>query len=100
MERLFNSRGKHIANFSNGQLYSPRGQNIGHLLDERGIFIDMHGYYLGEIVADDRLMRRRNSPYKNMNFGNRGNHGNIGNHGNPGNRGAIGRIAGYEDVEL
>lgn len=100
MERLFNSRGKHIANFSNGQLYSPHGQNIGHLLDDRGIFIDMHGHYLGEIVASDRLMRKRNSPYKNMNFGNRGNHGNIGNHGNPGNRGAIGRIAGYEDVEL
>ena len=98
MKYLFNSRGKHIANEVNGQLHTPRGKNIGHYLEKEEIFINMRGRYLGEIVSRDRLMRRRNSPYKSVNFGVYGNYGNAGNYGNPGNHGSIGRPAGYEDI--
>ena len=98
MERLFDSKGKHIANFAGGKLHSPRGSNIGHFLDGQRIFIDMRGRYLGEIVNGNRLLYRVNSPHRSINYGKYGNYGNIGNHGNPGRIGSIGRIAGYEDI--
>lgn len=99
MEYLFNSRGQHIANFVNGQLHAPIGQNIGHYMDSANIFIDMSGRYLGEIVQGNRLMYNRSSPHKNTNYGNYGNYGNVGNYGNPGNHGSIGMIGGYQDIE-
>jgi hypothetical protein len=98
MKYLFDSHGHHIANLVGEQLHAPRGQNIGHLMAQENIFIDMHGRYLGEIVYDDRLLYNQSSPYRSTNFGNYGNYGNIGNYGNPGNTGAIGRIAGYTDL--
>lgn len=99
MRFLFNSRGKHIANLVNGQLHSPRGKNIGHLMQNHGIFIDMRGKYLGEIVLSDRLMYQRGSPHRGVSYGSYGNYGNVGNYGNPGNHGSIGTLAGYADVE-
>src|SRR6476660_7756319 len=99
MTFLFNSKGKHIANFGNKQLYAPTGKNIGHYLERQQIFIDMHGKYLGEIVHNNRLMFNRSSGYGSVNFGSFGNYGSIGNYGNPGNHGSIGIIAGYQDVE-
>ncbi|WP_166627312.1 hypothetical protein [Jeotgalicoccus sp. S0W5] len=98
MEYLFNSKGKHIANFVGNQLHSPKGKNIGHYLKKDGVFIDMKGKYLGEIVQKNRLMSQRNSPYKNINYGRYGNYGNIGNYGNPGNYGSIGNVPGYDDI--
>lgn len=100
MQFLFDSSGKHIANFVNGQLHAPAGKNIGHFLSNEGIFIDMSGRYLGEIVHKNRLMYNLNSPYRSMNFGIYGNYGNVGNYGNPGNYGSIGTIGGYRNVEL
>lgn len=100
MQFLFDSKGKHIANFVNGQLHAPTGQNIGHYMKNEKIFIDMSGKYLGEIVMTDRLMYNRSSSYRSVNFGSYGNYGNVGNYGNPGNHGAIGTIAGYQDVNL
>jgi hypothetical protein len=98
MEYLFNSKGQHIANFVNGQLHAPNGPNIGHHMESQGIFIDMHGRYLGEIVSENRLLFRRNSPHRSANYGNYGNYGNVGNYGNPGNHGSIGIPSGFEDV--
>lgn len=100
MKFLFNSSGKHIANLVNGQLHAPTGKNIGHFLPNKGIFIDMSGRYLGEIVHENRLMYNLNSPYRSMNFGRYGNYGNVGNYGNPGNYGSIGMIGGYRNVEF
>lgn len=97
MTFLFDSHGKHIANFVRKQLHAPTGQNIGHYLERQDIFIDMSGQYLGEIVQKNRLMYNRQSPYRSVNFGNHGNYGNVGNYGNPGNHGSIG-IGGYEDI--
>jgi hypothetical protein len=96
--RLFNSRGAHIANFVRGQLHAPTGENIGHYLDRHGIFIDMRGRYLGEIVAEKRLLQKSTSPHHNVNYGVYGNYGNIGNYGNPGNHGTIGMPSGFVDV--
>jgi hypothetical protein len=98
MEYLFNSKGQHIANFVNGHLHSPQGQNIGHFLEREGIFIDMRGRYLGEIVQGNRLMRSRNSVHRSVNYGSYGNIGSVGSYGSPGNYGSIGTISGFEDV--
>lgn len=98
MQYLFDSQGRHIANFVNGQLHALTGQNIGHFLEGQSIFIDMHGRYLGEIVAKNRLLYRPNSPHRSINYGNYGNYGNVGNYGNPGNYGSIGTVAGFEDI--
>lgn len=98
MQYLFDSQGRNIANFVNGQLHAPTGQNIGHYLQGQSIFIDMRGRYLGEIVFKNRLMYRQSSPHRSVNYGNYGNYGNVGNYGNPGNYGSIGRPAGFADV--
>lgn len=99
MEYLFNSKGKHIANFVNGHLYAPTGNNVGHYIESGGIFINMNGRYLGEIVQKNRLMYKRTSPYKSTNYGNRGSYGSVGNYGSPGSRGSIGTLSGYIDIE-
>ena len=93
MKYLFNSHGQHIANLIENQLHAPSGRNVGHLLIDQGILIDMKGRYLGEIVLENRLMYNRSSGYRATHFG------NYGNYGKPGNVGSIGSIAGYADVE-
>lgn len=98
MKYLFDSRGRHIANFVNGQLHATNGPNIGHYLEDQGIFIDMSGRYLGEILYENRLLYRNNSPHRSVNYGNYGNYGNVGNYGNPGNSGSIGSVGGFSDV--
>ncbi|MGN4805960.1 hypothetical protein [Bacillus cereus group sp. MYBK214-1] len=100
MEFLFNSKGEHIANFVNGQLHAPSGENIGHYRENEKIFIDMNGYYLGEVMYGNRLFHNNYSSYKNINFGIYGNYGNVGNYGNPGNYGSIGLMGGYEDISF
>lgn len=100
MEYLFNSNGKHIANFVNGQLHSTRGENIGHYLEQYEIFIDMNGRYLGEIVYKDRLMYNQSSQHEYLNYGNYGDYGNVGDYGDPGNYGSIGIVPGYIDIDI
>jgi len=100
MKFLFDSKGKNIANEVNGRLHSTSGKNIGHFVTPQNIFIDMKGYYLGEVISGNRLMYRINSPYKNICFGSYGNVGSVGNFGNPGNNGSIGVISGFKDLEI
>ena len=100
MKFLFDSRGKHIANFVNGQLHSPSGSNIGHFVEQHGIFIDMLGRYLGEIVRENRLMYNRSSGHDSANYGAYGDFGSVGSFGDPGSVGSIGTIGGYEDIPL
>lgn len=99
MVDLHDSYGKHIANFVNGQLYDIHGRNIGRYLPDKGIFIDMHGCYLGEIVDGKRLLYKNNSPYKSICYGSYGNCGDIGSYGNYGNIGSC-FYAGYLDVKI
>jgi len=98
MKYLFNSKGKHIANESRGQLHSTSGKNFGHYLDNHKFFIDMNGRYLGELYDGNRLLHRLGNGYENVSFGNYGNYGNIGSFGNPGNIGNAGMPAGYKDI--
>lgn len=95
---LFDSSGRHIANFIDHQLYAPTGKNVGHYLQDQQIFIDMGGRYLGEIVSDNRLLQMVNSPHRSTNFGRYGSYGSAGNYGNPGRYGGIGMLAGYKDI--
>lgn len=96
---LHDSHGKHVANFVNGQLHDTHGRNIGHFLEREGIFIDMNGRYLGEIVDKKRLLYRNNSPYKFVSFGIYGNYGNVGNYGNYGNIGSC-FYGGFSDMTI
>ena len=100
MKYLFDSKGQHIANEVNKQLHSITGNNIGHFLLDYNFFIDMNGYYLGEIILENRLMYHTNNGYKSICLGNYGNYGNVGNYGNPGNYGSFGIISDYKDVEI
>lgn len=52
---LHDSHGRHIANFVSGQLHDVQGRNIGHYLENEGIFINMQGYYFYQIVDKRRL---------------------------------------------
>ncbi len=99
MTRLFDSRGRHIANERGGRLYAPSGSNIGRFIENANIFVDLNGRYLGEIVRGNRLLERTSSGSRSTNFGNAGSTGNIGNHGNPGNVGSIGSIGGFRDID-
>ena len=98
IEYLFDSKGCHIANFINDQLYAPTGENIGHYLEKEKIFIDFKGHYVGEIVLDNRLMYNRASPYKSKKFVRYGDSGNVGSYG----RAKVLRkscvVYGYDDV--
>lgn len=96
--RLYDSKGRHIANSINGQLHAPNGKNIGHYLEQMNIFINMRGKYLGEIYNGNRLIYNRNSPYRSTNFGNYGNYGNAGNYGNLGKIGMTSLPGGCEDI--
>jgi len=99
MEYLFDSSGQHIANLVNNQLHAPTGKNIGHFMENYGIFIDMNGRYLGEIVQNNRLMYNHFSPHLNSNYGSYGDYGDVGDYGNPGNPGSIGSIEGYKNID-
>src|SRR5262249_49092513 len=78
MKFLMDSRGEYIGSVIDRRLYSPAGDNIGHYLPELHIFIDQSGRYLGEIVADDRLMFGVASPHQAVGFAVGGNYGSIG----------------------
>ena len=81
MEYLFDSKDWHVATFFNGQLYAPMGQNVGHYLEAEGIFINMNGHYLSGIILDNRLLYKRASPYKSVNFGRCGDYGDVISYG-------------------
>jgi hypothetical protein len=99
MRFLFDSRGRHVANEVDGHLHSPTGKNIGHLLTKLGVFVDLEGRYLGEIVRANRLMENNKSPHRETAFSVNGDYGHAGNYGSPGSPGSVGRVAGHADVK-
>ena len=99
MRYLFDSRGRHIANEVNGRLHSPTGRNVGHLMAKLGVFVDLQGRYLGEVVRSNRLMENHRSPHRETAFSCNGDYGDAGNYGCPGSPGSVGKVAGHCDVE-
>ncbi|MFQ3871525.1 hypothetical protein ABLV94_13150 [Staphylococcus sp. Mo2-7] len=100
MKYLFDSKGNHIANVINDNLFSVKGINIGHCVTDLNIFIDIYGKYIGEIIYEDRLMYNKSSPFKNKKFGIYGETSNGGIYGIPRGRHSIGNITGYTDTNL
>lgn len=98
MNFLFDSQGRHLANAVDGQLHAPTGENIGHFVEADGIYVDMLGQYLGEVVLENRLLSKKTSPLRFTNYGELGDFGNAGNFGDPGEAGTIGIPSEYEDV--
>jgi len=100
---LFNGEGTHIANVVKGQLYLPDGAHVGSYQEEKKIFVDLSGHYLGELLYGNRLLCNQFSPYRHERYvpGDKYNElSNIGNYGDPGKESSIGTIDGYEDVVL
>ena len=91
---LYDSRGKPIAFVSGGNVFSRSGRFLGRLEGNEV----WHGTYIGEIVHEDRLLRRTGKA--RVRRGTPGTPGTPGIPGSPGSRGAIGLPAGYRDIEL
>jgi hypothetical protein len=98
MQFLFDSQGRHVANEVSGRLHSPAGKNVGHFESAAGVFVDLDGRYLGEVVRANRLMENRKSPHREAAFCVYGDYGDAGNFGSPGPKGSVGKVAGHADV--
>jgi hypothetical protein len=72
---LYNSKGRHIATEYHGLIYTPEGRFVGRWSDELGVFLDKQGWYLGEMIEDNRLARYTLWEYRQVNFGTRGSDG-------------------------
>ena len=100
MQFLFDSRGRHIANEVSGRLHAPAGQHVGHFMATLGVFVDLQGHYLGEIVRANRLMVKSRSPHRTADFCVYGDYGTAGSFGTPTSPGKVGAIAGHADVPV
>jgi len=91
---LFSSRGEPIAFISRDNVFSRQGRFVGKR-DGNEVW---SGHYIGEIVTDDRFLRKHGKG--SVLRGLPGLPGLPGLQGLPGLRGAIGISAGYSDVKL
>jgi hypothetical protein len=66
---LYNSMGEHVATEYEGNIYLPEGRHLGWWNDGLSVYLDRKGYYLGEIVDDDRFARNQMFQFSHMNFG-------------------------------
>lgn len=98
MQFLFDSRGRHIANEVSGRLHTPAGKHLGHFMAQLGIFVDLDGHYLGEVVRANRLMVNRRSPHRAADFCIYGDYGTAGSFGTPSSQQRVGAVAGHTDV--
>lgn len=97
---LYNSKGEHVAVAYRAGLYSPQGENIGRLLDDYDVFLDRRGWYLGQIVDNNRLARDITWIHRHLNFGDRGNEGNRAGWGRGPDIERTYFDRGFEDVEF
>jgi hypothetical protein len=98
MHYLFNSEGRYIANWIGNRLYTPSGKHIGHYLQSKTIFVDLAGHYLGEVVHGNRLMLKRSSPFRGMDFGRQREFGEVRVRSHPGHLGDVDVPRVYDDV--
>jgi hypothetical protein len=98
MQRLYDSKGKHIADLIDNRLYNAWGANVGHYVPGEGILVDLQGLYLGEILFDNRLVYNRHSPKRFLNLGRQGDYGNGGYCAPGGGMGYLGLPGSYNDI--
>ena len=93
---LYSSRGEPIAFVHGEYVFSSTGRFVGRI-DGTEVW---HGNYIGEIVDDDRFLRRRGTGKENVNRGRGGTPGSPGVPGRPGNKGGHGLAGNFADVDL
>lgn len=96
---LFNSKGKHIATYYEGGLFSPKGKNIGVFLREEKIFVDMNGKYIGGVTKDNRLLANTFSEHYGKNFGPQPERKNIGALKDSTGQKSVGLAKGFKDIK-
>lgn len=99
MKYLYDSDGNHIANEIDGQLHSTTGENIGHFHALSGHYVNMKGYYLGEIILDHRLICKIDNENGSTSYGEYGDYGNVGDSSNQVPIDSIGLLGGYKDID-
>lgn len=100
-KELFNSRGEHIAFVLHDELHRLTGENCGHYVPDKAVFIDMKGKYQGEIFKEKYLLRNNVSPFaKAAGMGKPGYAGNIGKPGKFSDIAPIALPDGWTDVSL
>ncbi|MGE5548924.1 MAG: hypothetical protein ACM3ZC_00130 [Bacteroidota bacterium] len=100
MNFLYDSRGQHVASEVNGLLYTAAGRNIGRYLDKYGVFVDLEGRYLGEILCINRLVQDRNSRYRGMSLGASSSRGVLRLYERPRGCSPLPLPPGFEDIHL
>lgn len=100
MTHLFNSRGQHILNEHGGYLSLPSGQVVGRYVEQYGVFVDLTGRYIGEILCMNRIVCDSNSRYRDTVLAAANSGGNVGAHPCPGNDSPIPLPPGLEDIDL
>lgn len=83
MLHLYDSRGRHILNEHDGYLCLNNGKIIGRYFQDRGVFADLNGKYIGEIYCMNRIVYDRTSRYRHMSFPPTSAGGSIGVHLSP-----------------
>ncbi|MDG0860339.1 4-fold beta flower protein [Staphylococcus equorum] len=98
-KHLYDLKGKHIAKFRNGKLYTKKGKHVGWYNENKEIFISNNGNYIGEIKKNDRLLMKKNSPNNNILFPSKGSSGNIPSSGTRPSKTQTVKPLGYEDID-
>lgn len=98
IQYLFDSSGRHIANWAGRRLYAPTGEMIGYYLPAHAIFVDLSGEYLGEIRRGNRLMKRASPPCRDRTFRTPTKSKDAEARGRHESLGSVGKVPGYDDV--
>ena len=99
MTYLFDSQGRFIAIELNEGLFTVEGKNIGRYLRNAGIYVDLTGRYLGEIININRLAADRNSRHHQTSFGRQNRSPDIDSHSADVKRHSPSALPpGYEDI--
>lgn len=99
LELLYDSKGRHVATLMERYIHGVDGACIGYYHTRHGVFVDLDGRYLGEIVYGDRLMYNLLSVHCTATFEARPHRRRIEVVADPGCREPIVRISRYVDID-
>ena len=98
MDFLFYYKGIHIATKINEWMFSAKGKIIGRYIASSDIFVDLDGYYIGQVPFAYRLLTSEVYSFDGISFGAIEYSENIGNIGDIGEIGMLEKIEGFSDV--